>query len=82
MTIIWEEPPRRNGSQQLADLCQQLREKPTEWGRLHDFDDIKLARVVASRLRTGKIAGVDKGSFEFTASKLDEGAAVWGRFLP
>jgi len=82
MTVIWEEPPRRNHRQQLADLCQQLREKPGEWARLDVFPTLKVAQITASQLRTGKVEGITKGDFEFTSHKLEDGtAAIWGRFL-
>lgn len=82
--VAWEPPPDqpRNGSHNWRQITGTLRDKPGEWARVAEYRNGGSARQVAHLVRRGSLAGTaPAGAFEATARVVEDGVAVWARYV-
>jgi hypothetical protein len=92
VTLQWEDPPeaRRANSDtgrfgaELSPIheetARELRARPNRWARIRTASH-PAALAFVRRLRSGEIAAFREGTFEACTRVLDDGTAVYARFV-
>lgn len=85
--VVWETPPKQHRTARQpkwAPLLEPFKENPGVWGRLDVSMSKTLAYSLATRINTGKLAGINKGDFRAISRKHKEDNQyyVWVCFQP
>jgi len=85
--LSWEEPPARTRAARTgkwAKVLDALREHEGQWARIAVKPSAGTAAALAGNLRSGTLAGAEKGEFQATSRRLnetdDEGNDLYGVF--
>lgn len=93
-TIQFEEPIPEPSQNELEIEILRLKEHPDKWARVKNYDSLRGAKMVATRLSKGSMKGVDVepgAGWEFMARPINadgeqdpegEGGTVFARFNP
>lgn len=84
--LSWDEPPARTRSPRTgkwAKVFDALREHEGQWARIDVKAKAGTAAALAGNLRSGTLAGAEKGEFEATSRRLpDDTYGVFARYNP
>jgi hypothetical protein len=85
--LSWEEPPARTRAPRTgkwAKVLDTLREHEGQWARIAVKPSAGTAAALAGNLRSGTLAGAEKGEFQATSRRLDmtdeDGNDLYGVF--
>jgi hypothetical protein len=79
-TIVWEDPPEKATASRPRKWAQRLddyRAKPGVWGRFDESFPQRQAYSLATRINTGKVAGIRPGEFKAKGLRKDGQYYVW-----
>lgn len=77
MTLIWEDPPRPP-QPKWSEQAAELRAHPGKSARLATNTNYDLLSALKSRIKRGKIKGMEPGEFDAVVDRLTPGGDEWG----
>lgn len=80
MTLLWEDPPQRP-RRQWAERAAKLKAHPGQSARLETNTKYDLLSATKSRIKRGKIKGMEPGEFDAIVDRITPGGDEWGLWV-